>query len=96
MLEVHFSGVSHELGRFGGSDTEMSGQPVPADFSGHMLDLDEDEDLEVFSKVPTESPEKSRELRTPVLTLNPTGFLCYVDLCRALERNSVESCVKLT
>lgn len=28
----------------------MSGQAVPADFSGHMLDLDEDEDLEVFSK----------------------------------------------
>ncbi|XP_071403203.1 sorting nexin-7 [Centroberyx affinis] len=28
----------------------MSGQTVPADFSGHMLDLDEDEDLEVFSK----------------------------------------------
>lgn len=29
----------------------MSGKTVPADFSGHMLDLDEDEDLEVFSKV---------------------------------------------
>lgn len=29
----------------------MSGQTVPADFSEHMLDLDEDEDLEVFSKV---------------------------------------------
>lgn len=29
----------------------MSGQTVPADFSGHMLDLDEDDDLEVFSKV---------------------------------------------
>ncbi|XP_030613161.1 sorting nexin-7-like [Archocentrus centrarchus] len=28
----------------------MSGLTVPADFSGHMLDLDEDEDLEVFSK----------------------------------------------
>ncbi|KAM6908550.1 sorting nexin-7 [Lycodopsis pacificus] len=28
----------------------MSGQTVPADFSGHMLDLDEDDDLEVFSK----------------------------------------------
>lgn len=28
----------------------MSGQTVPADFTGHMLDLDEDEDLEVFSK----------------------------------------------
>ncbi|CAK6984318.1 sorting nexin-7 isoform X2, partial [Scomber scombrus] len=28
----------------------MSGQTVPADFSGHMLDLDEDEDLEVFTK----------------------------------------------
>ncbi|KAM7370224.1 hypothetical protein PAMP_011495 [Pampus punctatissimus] len=31
-------------------ESEMSGQTVPADFSGHMLDLDEDEDLEVFSK----------------------------------------------
>ncbi|XP_047424090.1 sorting nexin-7 [Mugil cephalus] len=28
----------------------MSGQTVPADFSEHMLDLDEDEDLEVFTK----------------------------------------------
>ncbi|KAM9839435.1 sorting nexin-7 [Aulostomus maculatus] len=28
----------------------MSDQTVPADFSGHMLDLEEDEDLEVFSK----------------------------------------------
>ncbi|XP_008293041.1 sorting nexin-7 [Stegastes partitus] len=28
----------------------MSGQTVPADFSGHMLDLDEDEDLDVFTK----------------------------------------------
>ncbi|KAM8731993.1 sorting nexin-7 isoform 1-T1 [Acanthopagrus schlegelii] len=28
----------------------MSGQSVPADFSGNMLDLDEDDDLEVFSK----------------------------------------------
>ncbi|KAM7390857.1 hypothetical protein PAMA_008851 [Pampus argenteus] len=28
----------------------MSGHTVPTDFSGHMLDLDEDEDLEVFSK----------------------------------------------
>ncbi|AWP20990.1 putative sorting nexin-7 [Scophthalmus maximus] len=28
----------------------MSGQTVPVDYSGHMLDLDEDEDLEVFSK----------------------------------------------
>lgn len=29
----------------------MSGHTVPADFSEHMLDLDEDEDLEVFTKV---------------------------------------------
>ncbi|XP_017269520.1 sorting nexin-7 [Kryptolebias marmoratus] len=28
----------------------MSGHTVPADISGHMLDFDEDEDLEVFSK----------------------------------------------
>lgn len=38
----------------------MSGQTVPADFSGHMLDLDEDEDLEVFSKV-----KKHRALNQP-------------------------------
>ncbi|XP_037312340.2 sorting nexin-7 [Pungitius pungitius] len=31
----------------------MSGLTVPADFSGHMLDLDEDDDLEVFSKNPS-------------------------------------------
>ncbi|KAM8823058.1 sorting nexin-7 isoform 2-T2 [Spinachia spinachia] len=31
----------------------MSRQTVPADFSGHMLDLDEDDDLEVFSKNPS-------------------------------------------
>ncbi|KAM4718633.1 LOW QUALITY PROTEIN: sorting nexin-7 [Anableps anableps] len=31
----------------------MSGDTVPADISGHMLDLDEDEDLEVFSKNPS-------------------------------------------
>lgn len=29
----------------------MSGQAVPVDLSGHMLDLEEDEDLEVFTKV---------------------------------------------
>ncbi|XP_011471869.1 sorting nexin-7 [Oryzias latipes] len=28
----------------------MSGHAVPADISGHMLDLDEDDDLDVFSK----------------------------------------------
>lgn len=32
------------------SRSEMSEQPVPADFPEHMLDLDEDEDLEVFSQ----------------------------------------------
>lgn len=31
--------------------SNMSGQAVPVDFSGHMLDLEEDEDLEVFTKV---------------------------------------------
>ncbi|XP_008305609.1 sorting nexin-7 [Cynoglossus semilaevis] len=29
---------------------DINGQTLPADFSGHMLDMDEDEDLEVFSK----------------------------------------------
>lgn len=29
----------------------MSEQADPVDFSGHMLDLEEDEDLEVFTKV---------------------------------------------
>lgn len=31
--------------------SNMSGQAVPVDLSGHMLDLEEDEDLEVFTKV---------------------------------------------
>lgn len=39
----------------------MSGHTVPADFSEHMLDLDEDEDLEVFTKVtPAAAPRFSR------------------------------------
>lgn len=43
----------------------MSGQTVPADFSGHMLDLDEDEDLEVFSKVKgREGREKRKKNKT--------------------------------
>lgn len=33
----------------------MSGQAAPEDLSGHMLDLEEDEDLEVFTKVKTSS-----------------------------------------
>lgn len=40
----------------------MSGRTVPADFSGHMLDLDEDEDLEVFSKVKINCPKTRRRL----------------------------------
>ncbi|TNN23260.1 hypothetical protein EYF80_066620 [Liparis tanakae] len=40
----------------------MSGATVPADFSGHMLDLeDEDEDLEVFSKVRRSEAEEEAD-----------------------------------
>lgn len=39
----------------------MSGHTVPVDLSEHMLDLDEDEDLEVFTKVtPAAAPRFSR------------------------------------
>lgn len=31
--------------------SNMSGQAVPVDLSGQMLDLEEDDDLEVFTKV---------------------------------------------
>ena len=48
-------------------EREMSGQTVPADFSGHMLDLDEDEDLEVFTKVNKSLPVKL--LTAPLLSL---------------------------
>lgn len=43
----------------------MSGQTVPADFSEHMLDLDEDEDLEVFSKVTGAEKAEPSESRPP-------------------------------
>lgn len=49
----------------------MSGQAVPADFSEHMLDLDEDEDLEVFSKVKINSLKTRR-------TLSPTVPLPFL------------------
>lgn len=51
-LEWKFSWVlpSEEVS-FKKSGGVMSGTTVPADISGHMLDLDEDEDLEVFTKV---------------------------------------------
>lgn len=41
---------------------EMSGQMVPADISGHMLDLDENEDLDVFFKVTENRPEAVENL----------------------------------
>lgn len=59
----------------------MSGQTVPADFSGHMLDLDEDEDLEVFSKVKTKLSE-SEATASDSLLLH--WLSCYVDLTLAL------------
>lgn len=45
----------------------MSGHAVPADISGHMLDLDEDDDLDVFSKVG--AADSSRALRARACTL---------------------------
>lgn len=58
----------------------MSGHTVPADISGHMLDLDEDEDLEVFSKVGVQRARAStlitclnlNNLEVPVASV----FLC--------------------
>ncbi|MEQ2210989.1 hypothetical protein XENOCAPTIV_023626, partial [Xenoophorus captivus] len=51
-LEWKFhSGLPTELISLERSGGVMSGATVPADISRHMLDLDEDEDLEVFSKV---------------------------------------------
>lgn len=32
-------------------DNNASSLSIPTDIAGHMLDLDEDDDLEVFSKV---------------------------------------------
>lgn len=63
--------LSDELSSSGKFASEMSGQTVPADFSGHMLDLDEDEDLEVFSKVKETPPppETSRKLHFETVPL---------------------------
>ncbi|KAI3355178.1 hypothetical protein L3Q82_017880 [Scortum barcoo] len=47
------SGLSDEPSPGPKFEKGMSGQSGPADFRGHMLDLDEDEDLEVFSKTET-------------------------------------------
>lgn len=61
----------------------MSGQTVPADFSEHMLDLDEDEDLEVFSKVKEAEEGRAKAEANPQLqSLIAAGG--YVDLegCR--------------
>lgn len=38
----------------------MSGQAVPVDLSGDMLDLEEDEDLEVFTKVKIPNHNRSK------------------------------------
>ncbi|GLD74395.1 sorting nexin-7-like protein [Lates japonicus] len=70
----------------------MSGQTVPADFSGHMLDLDEDEDLEVFSKERSDRPwwtswpqtvtQRRKETKCPgsadELTLGPDCPICFL------------------
>uniref|UniRef100_A0A669DRQ8 Sorting nexin 7 n=1 Tax=Oreochromis niloticus TaxID=8128 RepID=A0A669DRQ8_ORENI len=47
----------------------MSGHTVPADFSEHMLDLDEDEDLEVFTKN-TSLPDGSPMPNSPSSMVN--------------------------
>lgn len=61
----------------------MSGQTVPADFSEHMLDLDEDEDLEVFSKVTGAKEGRAKAAANPELQ-SPIAASGYVDLggCR--------------
>lgn len=58
----------------------MSRQTVPADFSGHMLDLDEDEDLEVFSKVKGREGQKKPNPRRTLSLNSPIGG--YVDFDR--------------
>lgn len=78
--------LSDEPSSFRKFEREMSGQTVPADFSGHMLDLDldEDEDLEVFSKVKRKSAPKTRRgLRTR--SFKQFRWLsCYVESTVAL------------
>lgn len=59
----------------------MSGQTVPADFSEHMLDLDEDEDLEVFSKV-KEAEEGRAKAEANPQSQSPIAASGYVDLER--------------
>ncbi len=59
VVEVCLSGLAGELSPCRKFENGMSGHTVPADFSGHMLDLDEDEDLEVFSKVKTNMAKTS-------------------------------------
>lgn len=52
--------------------SNMSGQAVPGDLSGHMLDLEEDEDLEVFTKVTITSPNRPNlRLRLAAPDLQP-------------------------
>lgn len=70
--KFYLSCLSHELSSFRKFASEMSGHTVPADFSGHMLDLDEDEDLEVFSKVKKNLPE-NKQVET-----NQTVSLAFV------------------
>lgn len=82
-LKLLWKFTSHvSLGSLRKLESEMNGQTAPQDFLGHMLDLDEDEDLEVFSKVNNSSLETSWETRT--LRVNQLQCCCcYVDATRA-------------
>lgn len=81
-VAVYLWGFSDEFGSCGKFEREMSGQAVSADFSEHMLDMDEDEDLEVFSKVKRNRLKTRRQLRTHCFKQSRC-VSCYVDLTLA-------------
>lgn len=75
-LKLRFTAkVFNEFGSCGKLESEMSGQTVPADFSEHMLDLDEDDDLEVFSKVKRHRTKNRATTSDSLLPIGPVAFL---------------------
>lgn len=88
--------LSDDLGPFRKFASAMSERTVAADVSGHMLDLDEDEDLEVFSKV-KQSSTKTNESKASVSSkrihwppLPPRDVDLIVSLTKPLEPQLVE------
>lgn len=66
--------------------SNMSGQADPVDFSGRMLDLEEDEDLEVFTKVRI----KPQTSRIPVKRVPLLVRCCTIPTCKCLLANKAE------